>query len=186
MADAKKDVPAEGEAPPKKKGKLLIIIIIIGAAVLLAVVAAFLLLKSPAGEEYDDERPAKAAQAKKHSAPAGPPAFAKLDPFVVKLQSDQQDAYVQAVPELKLSEALLAEQIKQYMPEIRHRVLLILAAKNPAELGTPQGIQVLANQIRVAINATLTGERPDPARERLDSDEDAPVVAVFFSSLIVQ
>ena len=182
MADAKKDVPAEGEAPPKKKGKLLIIIGAAVLAVLLAVVAAFLLLKSPAGEEYDDERPAKAAQAKRLS----PPAFAKLDPFVVKLQSDQQEAYVQAVPELKLSEALLAEQIKQYMPEIRHKVLLILAAKNPAELGTPRGIQVLANQIRVAINATLTGERPDPARERLDSDEDAPVVAVFFSSLIVQ
>lgn len=188
MADAKKDVPAEGEAPPKKKGKLLIIIGAAVLAVLLAVVAAFLLLKSPAEDEDDDddERPANTAKAKKSKAPAGPPAFAKLDPFVVKLQSDQQEAYVQAVPELKLSEALLAEQIKQYMPEIRHKVLLILAAKNPAELGTPQGMQVLANQIRVAINATLTGERPDPAKERLDSDEEAPVVAVFFSSLIVQ
>jgi len=186
MADAKKDVPAEGGAPPKKKGKLLIIIAAAVLAVLLAVVAAFLLLKSPAEEEGDDELHANTAQAKRSKAPEGPPVFAKLDPFVVKLQSDQQEAYVQAVPELKLSDPLLAEQIKQYMPEIRHKVLLILAAKTPAELGTPQGMQVLANQIRVSINATLTRERPDPAKERLDSDEEAPVVAVFFSSLIVQ
>jgi hypothetical protein len=48
-------------------------------------------------------------------------------------------------------------------------------------------MQALANQIRVAINATLTGTEPEPGMEKQDHAEaDAPVQAVFFSSLIVQ
>jgi len=187
MADTKKDASAEGNAPPKKKGKLLIIIGAIVLMLILAVVAAFLLLSKPAAdEEEEDGPPAKAAKAPKKKEPAGPPAFARLDPFVVKLQSDHQETYVQAVPELKLIEAPLAEQVKQFMPEIRHKVLLILASKQGTELSTPQGMQALANEIREAINASLTGQKVDPAKEKLDTNEEGPVTAVFFSSLIVQ
>lgn len=192
MADAKKtEAPAEDEIP-KKKSKLLLIIIIAALVVVLGGGAtAFLLMKkSPADEEADegDGPPAKAAKAKKKKADkSAPPVFTKLEPFVVKLQADQQEAYVQAVPELKLLEAPVAEQVKNFMPEIRHKVLLILASKKPSDLGTPQGMQVLANQIRETINATLTGTTPDPAAEKEDQAEaDAPVQAVFFSSLIVQ
>lgn len=191
MADAKKDAPAEGDAaPPKKSKKLLLIVIVAVLVVIVAAVAAVLLLKKPAAEneeEDEDGPPAKSAKAKKAKGPVAPPAFAKLDPFVVKLQSvDQQEAYVQAIPELKLTDALMSEQIKQYMPEIRHKLLLILASKKAAELGTPEGMQMLANQIRESINATLSGEKADPAKEKLDTNEDGPVIAVFFSSLIVQ
>lgn len=194
MADAKKtEAPAEGEAAVKPKKKLLLFIII---GVLVLVLggggAAFFLMKkshSDADAEEGDEPPTKSAKAKKkkkddHSAP---PVFTKLEPFVVKLQAEQQEAYVQAVPELKLLEAPVADQVKNFMPEIRHKVLLILAGKKASELSNPQGMQVLANQIRVSINATLTGEAPDPAQEKQDqADADAPVQAVFFSSLIVQ
>lgn len=193
MADAKKtEAPAEGEAPKKSK-KLLIIIL---AAVLTLVLAGggaafFLMKKGHADEEADegDEPPAKTAKApkkKKKDEKAAPPVFAKLEPFVVKLQNEGQEAYVQAVPELKLLEAPMVDQIKNFMPEIRHKVLLILASKKASELGTPQGMQVLANQIRETINGTLNNEKPDPAKERLDTNEDGPVISVFFSSLIVQ
>lgn len=193
MADAKKtEAPAEGEAP-KKKSKLLIIII---AVVLILVLggggAAFFLMKKKAAEaeaeEGDEPPPAKTVKAKKKKKDGheAPPVFTKLEPFVVKLQAEAQEAYVQATPELKLSEAQVADQIKSFMPEIRHKVLLILAGKKASDLSDPQGMQVLANQIRVAINATLNGEKPDPAKEKLDQDDDGPVHAVFFSSLIVQ
>lgn len=196
MADAKKtDAPAEGEEAPKKKKKLLIIII---AAVLVLVLgggtAFFLMKKKSADEEAaadeGDEPPAKTAKAKakkKKDEHAAPPVFAKLEPFVVKLQSDQQEAYVQAIPELKLLDAMVSEQVKQFMPEIRHKVLMILAGKKAAELSAPEGMQALANQIRETINATLKGEKPDPAMAKQDTaDPEAPVQAVFFSSLIVQ
>lgn len=194
MADAKKtEAPAEGEAPKKSK-KLLVIIL---AAVLVLVLggggAFFFMMKKKAADDAEaeegDEPPAKLAKAKKKKKtdPAAPPVFSKLEPFVVKLQSEGQEAYVQAVPELKLSDAQVAEQIKQFMPEVRHKVLLILAGKKAADLGTPQGMQTLANQIRVTINAILTGEPAEPGAEKEDQgDPEAPVQAVFFSSLIVQ
>ena len=68
-----------------------------------------------------------------------------------KLQAETQEAYVQAIPELKLLDAQVAEQVKLFMPEIRHNVLMILAGKKASELGTPQGMQgsrpiILLNQ----------------------------------------
>jgi flagellar FliL protein len=193
MADAKKtEAPAEGEAAVKPKKKLLLFIII---GVLVLVLggggAAFFLMKKShvdAEAEEGDEPPAKTAKAKKKKKDekVAPPVFTKLEPFVVKLQTEQQEAYVQAVPELKLLDAPIADQVKSFMPEIRHKVLLILASKKASELSNPQGMQVLANQIRVSINATLTNESPDAAKEKLDQDDDGPVQAVFFSSLIVQ
>lgn len=194
MAEAKKnEAPAEGEAPKKKSKLLLIIIIAVLVLVLGGGGAAFFMMKKKAAAEEEAEEgdapPAKSAKAKKKKKDehATPPVFTKLEPFVVKLQSDQQEAYVQAVPELKLLDAPVAEQIKQFMPEIRHKVLMILAGKKVSELSTPEGMQLLANQIRVSINATLTGEPADPALEKQDKAEaEAPVQAVFFTSLIVQ
>lgn len=195
MADAKKtEAPAEGEAPKKKSKLLLIIIIAVLVLVLGGGGAAFMLMKKkPADDEEaddHDEPPAKVAKDKKKKPKKGehvaPPAFVKLDPFVVKLQADGQENYAQAVPELKLLEAPVADQVKQFMPEIRHKLLLIMAAKKAADLSSPEGMQMLANQIRESINATLTGEKADAAMEKQDQNEDGPVVAVFFSSLIVQ
>lgn len=194
MADAKKtDTPAEGDSPKPKKKLLLFIIIGVLVAVLGGGGAAFFLMKKKAAEneeaEDEDAPPAKTAKAKKKKkdGPVAPPVFTKLEPFVVKLQSEGQEAYVQAVPELKLLDAMVAEQIKQFMPEIRHKLLLILAGKKAADLSSPEGMQALANQIRESINATLSGGTPDPAAAKQDhAADDAPVQAVFFSSLIVQ
>lgn len=189
MADAKKtEASAEGGAPKKSKKLLIIVLVIVLVLVLGGGAAAFLLMSKKAShdEEADtgDEPPAKVAKKKKKD-PGAPPIFTKLDPFVVKLQSEGQEAYVQAIPELRLVDAPVGEQIKQFMPEIRHKVLLILAGKKATELSTPEGMQVLANQIRESINVTL-GEKPDPTKEKLDANEEGPVISVFFSSLIVQ
>lgn len=192
MADAKKtEAPADGEAP-KKKSKLLLIIIVGVLVLAIGGAGAFFMLKKPPAEEGDEEAeedhpPAKVVKKKKKKDEhAAPPAFVKLDPFVVKLRSDGQEAYAQVIPELKLSEAPIADQIKQFMPEIRHKLLMVIAAKTPAELSTPEGMQLLANQIRESINQTLDGSKADPALEKQDSNEHASVTAVFFSSLIVQ
>ena len=194
MADAKKGeaAPAEGEVPKKKSKLLLIIIVAVLVLVLGGGGAAFMLMGKKSADEdeeadEDDDPPAKVVKAKKKKKGADlPPVFTKLDPFVVKLTSEGQDSYAQAVPEMKVAEAPVADQIKLYNPEIRHKLLMLLASKTPADLSNPEGMQTLANQMRVAINAILNGEKPDPAKEKLDSDEDGPVIAVFFSSLIVQ
>jgi len=196
MAEAKKAESAEAEqAAPKKKSKLLVIII--AAVVAVALIgggAAFFLMKSkPAvSEEEGDEPPAKEEKAKKgkkdHTAA---PVFVKLDAFTVKLQNEGQEAYLQATPELRVLDAHLGEEIKLYTPEIRHKVLLILSGKKASELSTPQGVQKLANEMRVTINAII--EPPAPRKKGKEPEEpsdtagaDDPVQAVLFTSFIVQ
>lgn len=188
MADAKKTDAAEGEVPKKKSKLLLIIIIAVLVLVLGGGGAAFFLLKKKAVDEESEDgedAPAKVVKKKKKDSHAGPPTFVKLEPFVVKLQGEHEN-YAQAVPEFKLSEPPVSDQIKQFTPEIRHKVLLILAGKTAADLSSPDGMQQLANQIRVSVNATLTGEKPKDGADKANEDHDAPVQAVYFSSLIVQ
>ncbi len=196
MAEAKKAESAETEqAAPKKKSKLLVIII--AAVVAVALIgggAAFFLMKSKptVSDEEGDEPPAKEEKAKKakkdHTAA---PVFVKLDAFTVKLTSEGQEAYLQATPELRVLDPHLGEEIKLYTPEIRHKVLLILSGKKASDLSTPQGVQKLANEMRVTINAII--EPPAPRKKGKEPEEpsdtaaaDDPVQAVLFTSFIVQ
>ena len=146
-------------------------------------------------EEEGDEPPAKTEKAKKAAKghDDAPPVFVKLEAFTVKLQSEGQEAYLQAVPELRVLDAHLGDKIKQYTPEIRHKVLLILSGKTASELSTPQGVQKLSNEMRVTINAII---EPPPMRKKGKdkaheepgdlAGPDDPVQAVLFTSFIVQ
>lgn len=201
MAEKKPEAAVDGE-PPKKKTKLLLFIII---GVLVVVLggggAAFFLMKksSHADEEDGDEPPAKTAKAKKAKKdhPEAPPVFVKLDPFTVKLQVEQQEAYVQVTPELRVVDAPVADKVKVYTPEIRHKVLLIMSGKKASELSTPQGVQKLSNEIRAEINLIVDGPKTKPkgkgkAKEEVHeepSDEVSPddsIQAVLFTSFIIQ
>ncbi len=199
MAEAKKE--AEGDAAaPKKKGKLLLFIIIGVVFLVLAGggAAFFLLKKKPVDPDAEDgeetaaneHKPAKKAKSKD----AAPPAFHKFDkPFTVKLQTEQQEAYLQVEVQLRVLDATVLELLKQYDPELKHRITLILLAKKASDLGTAPGVQKLSNEIRETVNNILNppspkkGKAAAPAAEPGDTAEpDAPVQAVLFTSFIVQ
>ncbi len=191
MAEAKKAEGGDVEQPPKKSKKLLLIVII--TVVLLALlggVGAFFLMQHPApeGDEEGDATPAEIERPKEAQSNDAPPIFVKLDAFTVKLQTEQQEAYLQAVPELRVLDEHLGEKIKQYMPEIRHKMLLILSGKAASDISTPQGVQQLADEMRVAINEIV--EPPVPGRRRRGQGDQAgpddPVQAVLFTSFIIQ
>lgn len=200
MADAKKEkTETEVEAPaPKKKGKLILFIVIGVLTLVLGGGAAFFLMKKKTVDEIDDsEDPAKEVKAKKKDKKAdhvAPPSFHKFDkPFTVKLQTEQQEAYLQAEVQLRVLDAGALELLKQYDPELKHRIMLILLTKKASELGTAQGVQRLSNEIRETVNNTL---EPPAAKKRKDKVEikepgdaaapDAPVQAVLFTSFIIQ
>lgn len=198
MAEAKKAEGGEAEeqAPNKKKKLMMIVIGVVVLALIGAGAAFFLMKKSPETDEEDgDEPPAKTEKARKAAKghDDAPPVFVKLDAFTVKLQSEGQEAYLQAVPELRVLDAHLGDKIKQYTPEIRHKVLLILSGKTASELSTPQGVQKLSNEMRVTINAII---EPPPVRKKGRdkvheepgdlAGPDDPVQAVLFTSFIVQ
>jgi flagellar FliL protein len=195
MAEAKKPEGGDVEQPPKKKSKKLLLIVII-TIVLLALIGgigAFFLMQHPAseGDEEGDETPAAIERQKEAQSDDAPPIFVKLDAFTVKLQTEQQEAYLQAVPELRVLDEHLGEKIKQYMPEIRHKLLLILSGKAASDISTPQGVQQLADEMRTAINEIV--DPPVPGRRRRGQDTpgdpagpDDPVQAVLFTSFIIQ
>lgn len=199
MAD-KKPEASEGEGAPKKKPKLLLFIII-GVVVLVigGGGAAFMLLKKSAPvDEEDGEEVAVKSEKKAKKDPEAPPVFVKLEPFTVKLQAEQQEAYLQATPELRVLDAPVGDRVKQYMPEIRHKVLLLISGHKASELGTPQGVQSLSNDIRKEINLTIDGPKIKPKAKGKKAKEEAPVEpsdqpgpddsvqAVLFTSFIIQ
>ncbi len=191
MSDAHSaDAPA-----PKKKGKLFLFLGIGVLVLALGAVAAFMMLKKPPAEEGEDgeEVASEAHKPAKKGEKAPPPVFVKLDAFTVRLQNEGADSYLQTVPELRVLDAHIAEDIKAYMPEIRHKSLLVISAKQPTDVNNPAGVQKLSNELRATINGILShGTSKKKKKKEVEgeiSDEaepDDPVQAVLFTSFIVQ
>lgn len=129
---------------------------------------------------------------------AAPPVFINLEPFTVNLQPDgAADQYLQAVAVLRVADDATAGTLKQYMPELRHRVLLLLSSKKAAELSTPAGREQLAEQLRAEANRILSGASGAPAQHAQPGNAapgdtprpapvEGPVRGVLFTSFIIQ
>ena len=182
----------EGDDVPKKKGKLGLIIVIVLLVVLILIavgVGALLLLKG--GKDKDPEEHAQqAAPAAAQLQTAGtvdltkPPTFIPLDAFTVNLRRDEGDHYLQVVAVLRLAGATMDPTLKAFMPEIRHRINLLLSSKLPSEIATIEGRQALALTITEQINEALGFK---PMRDATGQPvPNGPVHSVLFTSFIIQ
>lgn len=188
MAKAPTKPEAGEDAAPKKKGKLLIIIVIVLLVLLIIVaggVGALLLLKN---KDKGSEEATGDAVVMPQAAPvvdlSKPPTFVPLDPFTVNLRRDEGDHYLQAVIVLRVSDPKLGESLKGFMPEIRHRINLLLSSKLPSELSTTEGREYLAASIVDEANTALGFPVQTDARGRATSN--GPIQAVLFNSFIIQ
>lgn len=178
--EKKPDAAAEdGEQPPKKKGKLPLIL---GLVVLLAAGgggAWFFLFKDPG---TDAAQQGAQAQAPK------PPVFVPLDMFTVNLAADEGGQFLQVGATLRVLDQAAADAVKQYMPEVRHRTLGLLASKKPSQITTAEGRERLAEELRQNVNNILlaaTGrpvkpialDVPQPADEAAPAAEAKPAEA---------
>lgn len=195
MADKKPEAGEESPAAKKKPKLLLFIIIGVTVLVLGGGAATFMLLNKSAPVDEDDEEAVATEKKRSKKEPAAAPVFVKLEPFTVKLQVEQQDAYLQATPELRVLDVPVGDRVKQYTPEIRHKVLLLMSGKKASELGTPQGVQRLSNEMRSEINLIIDGPKPrpkgkaaaeQPAEPSDQAGADDSVQAVLFTSFIIQ
>lgn len=130
-------------AAPKSKKKLIIIIV---AALVIAGVAGWYFTKGGNDKPHTEEVKV---------APPQHPIFIALDPFTVNLQKETSDQYLQVGITLKLFEAGLEEKIKASLPEIRSRILLLLATKTASELSTPEGKASLIDELIISSNGVL-------------------------------
>jgi flagellar FliL protein len=152
------------DAPAGKSKKKLIII---AAAVLLlggigGGAAMFLSKKKPAKEETKTEV-AKA------------PVFLPLEPFVVNLQSELGEKYLQVQMTLQVEDEAQVNVIKANLPQVKSRLIMLLSSKNAEGLLTPEGKDELIKEITEQVNL--------PFVPKGDSQK---VSGVFFTSFVVQ
>lgn len=180
----------EGGDVPRKKGKLGLIIVIVLLVVLILIavgVGALLLLKGgkdKAPEEHAQQAAATQLQTAGTVDLTKPPTFVPLDAFTVNLRRDEGDHYLQVVAVLRVADATMDATLKAFMPEIRHRINLLLSSKLPSEIATIEGRQALALTITEQINEAL-GFKPmrDAAGQPVPN---GPVHSVLFTSFIIQ
>ena len=179
---------AEGEAPAKggSKKKMIIIIAVV-LIVAIAGAAAFMLLgKKKHADGEEEEEPAHHEPAKVKVDPSKPPVFVQLDQFTVNLAAEEGDHFLQATMVLRVADAHVGDSLKLYMPELKHRVIMLLSAKKPSDLAAAEGREELANEIKEEANDVL-GYAPNPKKKKHSRPEDdGPVLAVLFNQFIVQ
>ena len=167
-----KDAPAAEAEAPKKKGKKLILI----AGVLVLTLGG-----GGAGAWYF-MRPAD-SHADKAAEPEKPSQFLALESFVVNLVgNDGAPQYLQAGLTLKLKHDVKADAIKDRMPEIRNRILLILSGKKAADLLPVAGKQQLASELSATVREIVgdaAGGKPAPkkAKAKPKSEEESEETA---------
>ncbi len=177
----------EGDAPAPKRGKKLLIILVVAVLLLLLVGggAAYLLLNKHGANKEDEAHAVESAKLTVDK--SKPPTFVPLEAFTVNLQPGEGDHYLQAVIQLKVTTPSVAEDLKTYMPEIRHRINLLLSSKRPSEIADIEGRETLAEEIMIETNYVLGYEPPKQhARHNPPEDPWGPVLAVLFDSFIVQ
>lgn len=154
--EIKPEAAAEGEEqPPKKKGKLPLIL---GLVVLLAAGgggAWFFMSRDKGGDGAP--QPVKPQALK-------PPVFVPLDMFTVNLATEEGGQYLQVATTLKVLDQPAADAIKQYMPEVRHKTLVLLSSKKPSEIATGEGRERLAEEIRQTANNVLLAAAGRPVK----------------------
>jgi len=117
----------------------------------------------------------KESTEKEKETPTAAPIFFTLEPFIVNLQPSPIGKRMQITLSLQVSDEEQAEKLKQFTPEVRSRLLILLSSKAGSDISTTEGKTVLANEIIEQINQPFTG--------RKDAQQ---VTAVFFTSFVIQ
>ncbi len=137
--------PADAAVAPAPSNKKKLIIIVV-AVIAIAAGAGWFLTKGKSDAPHVEE--VKVAPPKR-------PIFIALEPFTVNLQKENSDQYLQVGITLKFFEPELEERIKTNLPDIRSKILFLLATKKASELGSPEGKTRLMEEIATISNAVL-------------------------------
>ncbi|ANA36072.1 flagellar basal body-associated protein FliL [Ralstonia mannitolilytica] len=166
MAEAAAANTAPAPAPAKGGAtKLLLIILIVLVLVGMGGAAAWFFL---GGGNH-------AASA---SAPAKPkePVFVAMETITVNLQPEEgSDRYLQIGITFKSFDKHAENDIKAYTPELRSRILTLLASKTPAELYPAEGKTKLARDIV---------EQCEQVYKAVG--KESPVADVLFTNFVIQ
>ncbi|MBO9535836.1 flagellar basal body-associated protein FliL [Herbaspirillum sp.] len=157
---------AEAEAAPAKSSKKMLFIIVGVVLVVVIGAGAFFMLggKGKKGEDHAEEK-----------VEAKTPTFVVIEPFVVNLQQENGDHYLQVAMTLQVPNAPTAEMLKLYMPQVRSRLLMVLSSKKASELLTNEGKRALTDEIIDQLGEPFSGSGKGPV-----------INDVFYTSFVIQ
>lgn len=166
-APAKAAKGAEEAPAGAGKSKKKLIIIIAAALVVLGAGgggAAFFLMKKGGKKEAEHKEEV-----------AKPKVFVNLDPFTVNLQSTDGDKYLQLTMSLEVEGDETAAAIKNNMPQVKSRIILLLSSKQADDVLSQEGKDKLVEEIIEKVS--------DPFVPKGDHQK---VTGVYFTSFVVQ
>jgi flagellar FliL protein len=168
MASAAAAVAAPaGEAAAPKSKKKLMIFAIVGAVVLAGGGAGAWFFMSKGSGEH-------AAQGAAHEAPE-PPVFMPPETFTVNLQPDGEEQYLQVGLVVQVKDQAASDKMKQYMPQVRSRLLMLLSSKKAADILTMEGENKLGEEIIAQLKQPFA-----------KGEEALAVTSVHFTDFIIQ
>ena len=139
--------------PPAKAGSKKLLWVIVALLVILVGMAcaagAWYFLKGDASAET--------AQESAQSAPAPVPVFVELKPFTVNL-NDGSGRILYVGITLKAEGEEAATTLREQMPEVRNRILMVLTGQQGDQLTTPAGKQTLAQALIGAFEQPFNGD----------------------------
>lgn len=151
------------EGKPKKSKKKLILVAVL----------ALVLLGGGGGAAwfFMGHNAEKSAKVEKPS----PPVFVTMEQFTVNLQPEGGEHYLQVAMTLQVANKEDVELLKLFMPQVRDRILRLLANKKATEISTEAGKSKLSEEIVAKLN------------EPFGTDgKKQSVTQVFFTSFIIQ
>lgn len=163
---AKQPPPPEiAETPATKpKNNLLLILVVAAIAMGIGGGATWFVVGGKGGS---DDAQAKASPVKPKKS-GGPPVFLPLEIFTVNLQPAGSEHFLQAEITLRVENQSMVDMIKQHMPEVRNRVLLLLSSRSAGELVNRAGKEKLAEDIRIEVSRVVDPESvPEPPPVRI-------------------
>ncbi|TBW36849.1 flagellar basal body-associated protein FliL [Azotobacter chroococcum] len=143
-----KTPPARGNG---KAGWLLVILLVLVAAGGSAAGVYFLMDKGAHGT----------ASTEAAAEPVTAPIFVPVAPFTVNLRGEQREERLLYVGlSLQVTDKASEEFLKQYMPQLRSRLLKLFAAQTAAELMTPGGKDQLSAKILEMLQQPMATPQP--------------------------
>jgi flagellar protein FliL len=150
--------------------------------IMLAIIAVVVLGSAGGAATYFlTKKPASTKDAKKPAEKAVPPVFLALDNFIVNLQTDNGDKYLQTGITLQVRNEEQANYYKANMPQLRSRVLLLLSNKTAEELLTNDGKLKLEEELTKQIQMPYNNDEPTPKEA-----EERRILGVYFTSFMIQ
>lgn len=144
------------EPAPKSNKKL---IIIIAAVVLLAGggAGAFFMMKPKGDASHEKEEVHE---------PAAKPVFMTLETFTVNLIPEGEPQYLQTDISLQIKDAHVEEAVKEKMPLVKSKVIMILSSKKATDINTNEGKTALTNELVTGLNELLGEEEHDKPKKK--------------------